>query len=134
LRRVIAPRRIDDIDLSFADSDQLIDFGPYANLPHTIRDQSPLSRVFRLFRTMGLRHLVVVDVAAHVVGMITRKDLTHLEARLVEQRRLTRQRRSVAGDSSGGGTLNNFLRLRRSGGSSFGALTAPFLQSEPINR
>ena len=42
--------------------DEWIDLTPYANLPFTVRNVTPLSRVFRLFRTMGLRHLVVVDV------------------------------------------------------------------------
>jgi len=34
-----------------------------------------LYRTYVIFRTLGLRHLVVVNVHNHVVGIITRKDL-----------------------------------------------------------
>ena len=38
------------------------DLSPYINLaPLTVRDCCPLGRVFTHFRTMGLRHAVVVD-------------------------------------------------------------------------
>jgi len=57
-----------------------IDLRPYMNpVPFTIRENSPLTRVFLLFRTMGLRHLVVVDIDNKIQGMITRKNLVHLE-------------------------------------------------------
>jgi hypothetical protein len=95
-----------------------IDLAPYINLPYTIRDRSPLSRVFRLFRTMGLRHLVVVDVGQRVVGIITRKDLTHLEARLIEQRRMRRNMQSRASSESGQLSMNS----GGSGGGSFSGI------------
>jgi len=43
-----------------------------------------LYRTYVIFRTLGLRHLVVVDVHNHVVGIITRKDLMpfNMEERL----------------------------------------------------
>ena len=37
-----------------------------------------LERAFNLFRSMGLSHLTVVDKNNHVVGMVTRKDLTNI--------------------------------------------------------
>eukprot|EP01135_Chromosphaera_perkinsii_P006860 Nk52_evm15s621 gene=Nk52_evmTU15s621 len=45
----------------------------------TVKDVSPLPRVFNVFRTMGLRHLPVVNIHNYVVGIVTRKDLTGLE-------------------------------------------------------
>lgn len=46
--------------LSGADYDQAIDVTPYMNAyPYTLDRDASLSRVFRLFRTMGLRHIVV---------------------------------------------------------------------------
>lgn len=53
----------------------VIDLRPHCDpSPYTVYQTLPLRRVFRLFTTMGLRHLVVVDSQSHVVGMITRKD------------------------------------------------------------
>lgn len=43
-----------------------------------VLDTTSLSRTYHLFRTLGMRHLVVVSKENLVVGMITRKDLiTH---------------------------------------------------------
>jgi len=49
---------------------------PFINIsmPKVDKDYS-LYRTYVLFRTLGLRHLVVVNVHNHVVGIITRKDL-----------------------------------------------------------
>ena len=38
-----------------------------------------MERTYILFRTMGLRHLVVVDEHNRVKGIITRKDLLGLQ-------------------------------------------------------
>ncbi|KAH8068748.1 chloride channel [Aureococcus anophagefferens] len=51
--------------------------------PHVVYDDCPVSRAYRLFVTMGLRHLVVVDHRDNgVVGILTRKD--RREASLVK--------------------------------------------------
>ncbi|XP_076814080.1 chloride channel protein C-like [Clavelina lepadiformis] len=57
-------------------SSKYIDLNSYLNrscvtLPHTFS----LHRTYIIFRTLGLRHLPVVDEQNHVVGIITRKDL-----------------------------------------------------------
>ncbi len=44
--------------------------------PYTIGDTSSIQRSYRLFRTMGLRHLVVVNADRQVCGILTRQDLT----------------------------------------------------------
>uniref|UniRef100_A0A8C9J319 Chloride channel protein n=1 Tax=Panthera tigris altaica TaxID=74533 RepID=A0A8C9J319_PANTA len=43
--------------------------------PYTVPQEASLPRVFKLFRALGLRHLVVVDNCNQVVGLVTRKDL-----------------------------------------------------------
>lgn len=58
-----------------------LDLRPYMDRsPFTVNSQTTLSRTYNLFRTMGLRHLPVVDGSNKVVGMITREDM--LETKL----------------------------------------------------
>ncbi len=53
-----------------------VDLSPYAGMPFAVPSVCSLSRTFQLFRTMGLRHIVVTDSSFCVKGMITRKELT----------------------------------------------------------
>jgi hypothetical protein len=54
-----------------------VDLTPYMNTtPYTVFDSAPVCRAFKLFRTMGLRHLLVIDQHASIVGTLTRTDLT----------------------------------------------------------
>jgi H+/Cl- antiporter ClcA/predicted transcriptional regulator len=69
----------DYIDLS----DEM-NIGPLIVLPNT-----PASRVFALFSSMGLRHLPVVSAGGGVVGMITRHDLYRFQ-RLIDSRHADR--------------------------------------------
>ena len=41
----------------------------------SIQDKFSLHRTYIIFRTLGLRHLTVVDQHNHVLGILTRKDL-----------------------------------------------------------
>lgn len=50
--------------------------------PYTVHYSASFPRIFQIFRSLGLRHLVVIDDRNQVVGMITRKDL----ARYVRER------------------------------------------------
>ncbi|XP_019849977.1 PREDICTED: chloride transport protein 6-like [Amphimedon queenslandica] len=71
-------KRIDDIELKEEDKRMQMDVSLYMNpCPYTVSYHAPLRRVFNLFRTMGLRHLPVIDNSGKAVGMITRHDLTH---------------------------------------------------------
>ncbi len=72
--------------------DMWIDLRPYADLaPVTVHAHAPLERVHRLFSSMGLRHLLVINDAYDVVGVITRHDLSPMRiaavAQVIEQRR-----------------------------------------------
>ncbi len=54
----------------------MLDLEPHMNRsPFSVHHDFQLSLAFRLFRSMGLRHLPVVDDGNQVVGIITRKDL-----------------------------------------------------------
>eukprot|EP00300_Choanocystis_sp_HF-7_P013401 c18284_g1_i4.p1 GENE.c18284_g1_i4~~c18284_g1_i4.p1 ORF type:complete len:246 (+),score=49.58 c18284_g1_i4:260-997(+) len=63
------PLTEDDLDL-------YINLSPYLNPhPYEVALTASLHRSFQLFRTMGLRHLLVVDSNRTLQGIITRKDL-----------------------------------------------------------
>ncbi len=65
-----------DLDISEEDRNCVVDIRPYVNTaPYVINKSSSLERAYRLFRTLGLRHLCVANIHNQVVGMITRKDL-----------------------------------------------------------
>jgi len=56
-----------------------IDLRPFMNpAPYAVQEVCPMARVYRLFRGMGIRHLVVVDETNVVQGIMTRHELqTH---------------------------------------------------------
>ena len=62
-----------------------IDLSPYVGIPYTVRADATLMRTYKLFRHLGIRHLIVTrasTVAEHceAVGIITRANLRHEEA------------------------------------------------------
>ncbi|KAL7561898.1 hypothetical protein ACA910_014271 [Epithemia clementina (nom. ined.)] len=67
---------INDVELRDADRNGWLDLRPYANTaPYTVNETASIQRTYRLFRTLGLRFLCVVNHNNQVVGIITRKDL-----------------------------------------------------------
>ncbi|KAG7234480.1 hypothetical protein INR49_004635 [Caranx melampygus] len=69
---------IHDLDLALLSPRMIVDVTPYMNpCPYTVSPNTRISQVFNLFRTMGLRHLPVVNAVGEIVGIITRHNLTH---------------------------------------------------------
>jgi len=69
---------VDDIHMNEDDRQSWLDLRPYANTaPFTINETASIQRTYRLFRTMGLRCLCVVNHNNQLVGIITRRDLLH---------------------------------------------------------
>ncbi|XP_017223054.1 chloride channel protein CLC-d isoform X2 [Daucus carota subsp. sativus] len=67
---------IHDIHLSHDDLEMYIDLAPFVNpSPYIVPDDMSLTKVYNLFRQLGLRHIFVVPRASRVLGVITRKDL-----------------------------------------------------------
>jgi chloride channel 7 len=66
--------------------------------PYTINASASVQRCYRFFRTMGLRHLIVLDNDHRVTGIITRKDIT--EHRLEHHwfQEVSKKRRKTAGE------------------------------------
>lgn len=47
--------------------------------PYSVPYNCSYERTFRLFRALGLRHLCIIDDSNNVVGIITRKDISHFK-------------------------------------------------------
>lgn len=63
-------------ELSEEEKSFTLDLRPVMNpSPYTVSHASSLNRIFRLFRALGLRHIVVLNDYNEVIGMVTRKDL-----------------------------------------------------------
>jgi len=50
--------------------------------PFVVHGDARLSRAYRSFRTLGLRHMYVMPARPRVVGVLTRKDVIHEKAAL----------------------------------------------------
>ncbi|KAL4855536.1 Chloride channel protein A [Chlorella vulgaris] len=69
--------------LAPSDFDALLDLRPFMQrAPFVVNEDSSLGRGYRLFRTMGLRHMFVGPPHPLVAGMLTRKDIITDNARL----------------------------------------------------
>ncbi|KAM6566184.1 hypothetical protein CsatA_025312 [Cannabis sativa] len=67
---------IDDVHLSSDDLEMYIDLAPFLNpSPYIVPEDMSLTKVYNLFRQLGLRHIFVVPRPSRVIGLITRKDL-----------------------------------------------------------
>lgn len=68
---------IKDIKIHPNERDLFVDLRPYCNTaPHTCQETTSVVRAYEVFRTLGLRMLVVVNRYNQCVGTITRDDLT----------------------------------------------------------
>ncbi|CAM9547759.1 unnamed protein product, partial [Discosporangium mesarthrocarpum] len=67
---------LEDVKLTGKDMSSLMDLTAYVQIgPHVINEHASAHRAYIMFRTLGLRHLVVVNHYNEVVGMITRENL-----------------------------------------------------------
>ncbi|KAM3356242.1 chloride channel protein CLC-d isoform X1 [Capsicum galapagoense] len=99
-----------DIHLTPDDVEMYIDLAPFLNpSPYVVPEDMSLTKVYNLFRQLGLRHLLVVPRPARVIGMITRKDLilednddqaaVELQSTSVRGRQANRRRIKEKGDA-----------------------------------
>ncbi|XP_067651760.1 H(+)/Cl(-) exchange transporter 7-like isoform X2 [Haliotis asinina] len=75
--------KIEEIEANISEEerDYLVDLRPYMNkTPYTVGPNFSLPRVFKIFRGLGLRHLLVVSDDNEPLGMVTRKDLAKYRA------------------------------------------------------
>jgi chloride channel 7 len=71
---------ISSINVTSEDMPCTVDLRPFANqAPYTVHEDASFPRIFRIFRSLGLRHLVVLNENYKVVGMVTRKDIWQIQ-------------------------------------------------------
>ena len=88
-----------------------IDLRPYLNYtPYTLTPQTTLSRAYKMFRGLGLRHVMVLDDSTNVIGMITRKELT---VHRMEELEHELDQRQVQGEEDGTIALPGGVSLPR---------------------
>ncbi|GAB1602560.1 H(+)/Cl(-) exchange transporter 7, partial [Argonauta hians] len=76
-----AQYRVSDLNITASDRQCVMDITKYmAHNPFTVRIGCSLPRLFRLFRGLGLRHLIIVNDKNDVTGVVTRKDLAKYRA------------------------------------------------------
>ena len=66
---------LESLNITRSDFDRQVDLRPFMNLPIAVNYDMPAVKVFRLFRTLGLRHVPLVNQYNEVMGMVTRKDI-----------------------------------------------------------
>jgi len=97
--------------MSFPEFDtKWVNLSPYVDMSsYSVPETFSLERSYNLFRTMGLRHITVVNKYNNVVGMISRKDLLsqHVAKMVGEKEKIGRQ--------TGGETRGQGRRRRRGG-------------------
>ncbi|KAK6265850.1 hypothetical protein QUC31_016687 [Theobroma cacao] len=113
---------INDIYLSSDDLEMYIDLAPFLNpSPYVVPEDMSLTKVYNLFRQLGLRHIFVVPRASHVIGVITRKDLlieeenddsATVELQSTSVRGQRREERSLVGNADAERPLLNGLLVQ----------------------
>lgn len=84
--------------LSSRELEREVDLTPFMQRhPFVVPADAQLSRAYRLFRTMGLRHMFVAPERQRIVGMVTRKDL------ILENAALTLLERAADSAKTGAG-------------------------------
>ena len=74
---------IEEVVSSISDEEQdyTMDIRPIMNpSAYCVSHTASLTRIFRLFRALGLRHLVVVNDRNEVIGIVTRKDIARFRS------------------------------------------------------
>lgn len=84
---------IGDIQLTGDDMERSVDLRPYMHqAPFLVQESFTVTRVFTLFRGLGLRHLCVTDSHSELVGIITRHELLQERAKHIYNNLMNKRR------------------------------------------
>ncbi|KAI1723101.1 voltage gated chloride channel domain-containing protein [Ditylenchus destructor] len=83
---------IAELGLSREDEQCWVNFKPFLHIsPHRVPCNASLDSIFRLFRGLGLRFLLVVNDENKLRGIITRKDIARFKERRVKKKYLVHE-------------------------------------------
>jgi len=103
--------KIEELNIGKRDRDCWLDLRPYIDAAaYTINYKASVGRAYRMFRTLGLRHLVVVTSTNAISGIATRVDFAALDAHAAESHLAEKEGAAGAGDPLGGDVLAPFVR------------------------
>jgi len=84
---------LEHVSLTPAEKECWVDLRSYMNpSPYRVTQEASMRSVYRLFRGLGLRHLIVVDHDSRIVGIVTRKDLARFKGTSRKEGYLVRER------------------------------------------
>lgn len=67
---------IDELSVSAEDRNALLDLRPYMDrAPMVLNEHATVQRAYKVFRSLGLRHLYIIDMHCKIVGIVTRAEL-----------------------------------------------------------
>lgn len=70
---------VDGLKISDQDREAWLDLRPYIDdAAYTVNEHASILRTYRMFRTLGLRHLCVVNKHNILLGILTREDLVSI--------------------------------------------------------
>ena len=94
--------RIEELSLTGPDeASSWLDLRPYVDVAaYSISEHASVQRTYRMFRTLGLRHLCVTDRHNALLGIVTRADL--VTSRLLRRSAASRERERELGSSLAG--------------------------------
>jgi chloride channel 7 len=99
----VYPKYPDVSQITITEQDRLswIDLRPYIDCAtYTINEHASVQRTYRMFRTLGLRHLCVINKYNQVLGIVTRADL--VSAHMMKVNEGLGDRRQHGGRKKGG--------------------------------
>eukprot|EP01032_Pedospumella_encystans_P012074 gene12074-13992_t len=100
---------VDQLNLSDADRECWLDLRPYLDsAPFTMNEHASVQRAYRVFRTLGLRHLIVTNTHNQVLGMVTRHDLVSTHYLASSHGGSTNRREHDRGLNSSSATLTSW--------------------------
>lgn len=99
---------VENLKVSELERSSWLDLRPYIdNAAYTVNEHASILRTYRMFRTLGLRHLCVIDKRNNVLGIITRADLSSIHS---EDPNILKERKEKHTEKKSNNSKQEYLR------------------------